>query len=67
MKRKLVSFDKRLASQGIQQGNFDFLGFTFYWGRIGRIIPKTRAKTMKAKLNRVTKWFKQIRNKISHV
>lgn len=32
-KTKLVSFDKRLASQGVQQGNFDFLGFTFYWGK----------------------------------
>jgi RNA-directed DNA polymerase len=68
-KTKLVSFDKRLARQGIQQGNFDFLGFTFYWGksRTGRMIPKlkTRAKTMKAKLKRVTEWFKQIRNKIS--
>lgn len=67
-KTKLVSFDKRLARQGIQQGTFDFLGFTFYWSksRTGRIIPKlkTRGKTMKAKLNRVTVWFKQIRNKI---
>jgi RNA-directed DNA polymerase len=68
-KTKLVPFDKRLARQGVQQGSFDFLGFTFYWGKsqAGRIIPKlkTRAKTMKTKLNRVTEWFKQIRNKMS--
>jgi len=68
-KTKLVSFDKKLASQGVQQGSFDFLGFTFYWGksRAGRIIPKlrTRAKTMKTKLNKVTEWFKQIRNEMS--
>lgn len=67
-KTKLVSFDKKRASQGIEQGSFDFLGFTFYWGksRSGRIIPKlkTKAKSMRAKLNRVTEWFKQIRNKI---
>ena len=31
-KTKLVSFDKRQAAQGVKQGTFDFLGFTFYWG-----------------------------------
>lgn len=65
-KTKLVSFDKRLASQGIRQGTFDFLGFTFYWGqsRTGRTIPKlkTRAKTMNAKFKKVNEWAKQIRN-----
>lgn len=66
-KTKLVSFDKRLAAQGIRQETFDFLGFTFYWGkaRSGRTIPKlkTKATTMKIKLNRVKEWIKDIRCK----
>ena len=28
-KTKLVPFDKRLVAQGVEQGTFDFLGFTF--------------------------------------
>lgn len=65
-KTKLVPFSKRAAAQGIQQGTFDFLGFTFYWGvsRKGRTIPKmrTKAKTLRVKLKRVNEWAKQIRN-----
>jgi len=66
-KTKQIPFDKRLVAQGIEQGTFDFLGFTFYWGRskAGRIIPKlkTKAKTMKAKLNKVKEWIKEIKNR----
>lgn len=67
-KTKLVSFDKRLAGQGIKQDTFDFLGFTFYWGKArtsGRTIPKlkTKAKTMRSKLNKVKDWIKDVRNK----
>lgn len=66
-KTKLVPFDKRLVAQGFQQGTFDFLGFTFYWGkaRSGRVVPKlkTKAKTMRAKLNRVKAWIKQIKDR----
>jgi group II intron reverse transcriptase/maturase len=65
-KTKLVPFDKRMAAQGIKQGTFDFLGFTFYWGKAqsGWIIPKlkTRAKTMRTKLKKVNEWAKQIRH-----
>ena len=65
-KTKQVPFDKRLVAQGVEQGTFDFLGFTFYWGRArsGRVIPKlkTRAKTMRAKLNKVKEWIKKIRS-----
>jgi group II intron reverse transcriptase/maturase len=65
-KTKLVSFDKKAAAQGIKQGTFDFLGFTFYWGRskTGRIIPKlrTRSKTLTTKLKKVNEWAKLIRN-----
>lgn len=66
-KTKMIPFDKRGAAQGVKQGTFDFLGFTFYWGksRSGRIIPKlkTRAKTMRTKLKKVNEWAKEIRNK----
>jgi len=62
-KTKLVPFDKRKENQG----TFDFLGFTFYWGRSRkmRVIPKlkTRGKTMRTKLSKVTQWIKQERNK----
>jgi group II intron reverse transcriptase/maturase len=65
-KTKLVSFDKKAASQGVKQGTFDFLGFTVYWGKSqkGRVIPKlkTRAKTMKTKIKRVNEWAKQTRH-----
>lgn len=65
-KTKLVPFDKRKAGKGIKQGTFDFLGFTFYWGRSrkGYIIPKvkTRGKSLRTKLNRATEWIKAIRN-----
>lgn len=66
-KTKQVPFDKRLVAQGLEQGLFDFLGFTFYWGRAksGRIIPKlkTKAKAMRAKLNKVTEWIKVVKDK----
>jgi RNA-directed DNA polymerase len=65
-KTKLVAFDKEAAKRGETQGTFDFLGFTFYLGnsKTGRIIPKlkTRSKTMKSKLSKVTTWFRQVRN-----
>ncbi|MEI6242464.1 MAG: group II intron reverse transcriptase/maturase [Chlamydiota bacterium] len=65
-KTKLVLFDKKAAAQGVKQGTFDFLGFTFYWGKSqsGLVIPKlkTRAKTMQTKLKRANEWAKQIRN-----
>jgi RNA-directed DNA polymerase len=66
-KTKLIPFDKRLAGQGIKQETFDFLGFTFYWGKskTGMLIPKlkTRPKTIRTKLKKVNEWAKQIRNK----
>ncbi len=67
-KTKQVPFDKRLAAQGIDQGTFDFLGFTFYLGkaRSGRIIPKlkTKAKTLKAKLKKVKEWIKNVKSRL---
>ena len=68
-KTKQVPFDKRLVAQDVEQGTFDFLGFTFYWGRArsGRVIPKlkTKAKTMRAKLNKVTEWIRKIKDRKS--
>lgn len=66
-KTKEIPFDKRMITQGIEQGTFDFLGFTFYLGkaRTGRIIPKlkTKAKTLRAKLIKVKEWIKEIKDK----
>jgi RNA-directed DNA polymerase len=66
-KTKQIPFDKRLVAQGIEQGTFDFLGFTFYWGRAksGRVIPKlkTKAKTMKTKLKKVKEWIKETKDR----
>ncbi len=68
-KTKMVSFDKEKARLGVKQDTFDFLGFTFYFGKSinGKTIPKlmTKAKAMKSKLKRVTVWFKEIKNKLS--
>lgn len=67
-KTKMVNFDKKAAAQGITQDTFDFLGFTFYYGktRDGRITPKlkTKSKTFKSKLKKVTEWFKEIKNQV---
>lgn len=68
VKTKMVEFSQKKVQQGIPQGTFDFLGFTFYWGktRNGRIIPKlkTSGKTMRNKLAKVTKWIKETRSRI---
>lgn len=66
-KTKLVSFNKVAMAQGIEQGTFDFLGFTFYLGKskTGRLIPKlkTRSRTLRSKLKKVALWFKEIKDK----
>jgi len=66
-KTKLVKFSKTKAKLGIKQETFDFLGFTFYWGKSkkGYTIPKlkTRGKTMRTKLKRVNEWAQKIRNR----
>ncbi len=66
-KTKVVPFSKAKAGKGIQQGTFDFLGFTFYLGKskMGKWIPKlkTAKKRCVTKLKRVTTWVKENRNK----
>lgn len=66
-KTRRVPFDKYKAHRGRKQGTFDFLGFTFYWGRARRSgyqIPKlkTSRKRMRSKLKAVKKWCKEMRH-----
>jgi RNA-directed DNA polymerase len=66
-KTKIVSYSKWDYQRGIKQGSFDFLGFTFYWGRSinGNIIPKlkTSGKRMQIKLKRVKEWAKAVKDR----
>lgn len=66
-KTKMVAFSRKKVQEGIPQGTFDFLGFTFYWGktRKGIVIPKvkTSGKTLRNKLVKVGTWAKRIRNR----
>lgn len=68
-KTKMIPFSKEKVNKGITQGSFDFLGFTFYWGkaRKGFYIPKvkTKGKTLNAKLKNIGKWIKANRNKMN--
>lgn len=70
-KTKMVSFSKSKAAKGVKQGTFDFLGFTFYWGksRSGRIVPKLKTvrKRLRNKLIKVKEWVKANRNKMKLV
>ncbi len=66
-KTKMVNFSKGKTRQNLKQEAFDFLGFTFYWGKSskGRIIPKVKTcgKRYRSKLNKVEDWIKGIRNR----
>jgi len=66
-KTKLVSFSKRAFANGIKQSTFDFLGFTFYFGKSQNGYPiakiKTSKKRYKDKLRNVKTWIKITRNK----
>jgi len=70
-KTKVVSFSKRKAAKGIKQGTFDFLGFTFYWGKSisGITVPKLKTvrKRLRSKLKKVNEWVKINRNKMKLV
>jgi hypothetical protein len=62
-KTRLVPFSKRVTGGR----SFDFLGFTFYWGRSaqGRRIPKVKTcgPRFRAKLKRVNAWARDVRNR----
>ena len=66
-KTRIVSFSKRAYRQGDKQGSFDFLGFTFHWGksRRGAAIPKLQSsgKRLRGKLSRVNQWARSVRNR----
>ena len=66
-KTSCVSFSQKAYQQGKKQGAFDFLGFTFYWGRTrkGDPVPKvkTQGKRMRSKLKNVNEWARLVRNK----
>lgn len=66
-KTKQVAFSRSEMYKGRKQGSFDFLGFTFYWGRTrsGHFVPKlkTSKKRLKAKLKAVTDWCRKSRHK----
>jgi len=66
-KTKFVSFSKHAARQGVKQESFDFLGFTFYWGRSrkGHAIPKVKTcgKRHRAKLKKVKEWVISVKNR----
>jgi group II intron reverse transcriptase/maturase len=66
-KTKVVSFSRRAFQKGKKQGVFDFLGFTYYWGRTrkGEPIPKVKTcgKRFRSKLTNVNEWARSVRNK----
>ena len=66
-KTRLAQFSKAKVKQGIKQGSFDFLGFTFYLGKSqkGVIIPKvkTQGPRLREKLKRVNVWAREVRSK----
>lgn len=65
-KTKVVEFN-RYHAYTKKQGNFDFLGFTFFIGKTRRGHPgvklKTSSKKFKTKLKNVKKWCKTNRHK----
>jgi hypothetical protein len=65
-KTRLVSFARPLAGRNGGTA-FDFLGFTFYWGRSlnGHAIPKvkTSCKRLRTSLARVRAWASTVRSR----
>ena len=66
-KTRLVPFSRRCANARGRQAVFDFLGFTFYWGRSRRgsalVKVKTNGKRLRAKLKAVHQWAKHTRSR----
>ncbi|MBF0299401.1 MAG: hypothetical protein HQK51_11815 [Oligoflexia bacterium] len=66
-KTKTVSFSRNDMKKGIEQGTFKFLGFLFYIGKSKKskliIKIKTYNKTFKNKINEITIWCRENRNK----
>lgn len=68
-KTKLVKFSARDQRRGESQETFDFLGFTFYFGKSQKgyylVKVKTDGKRLRSKLKKVNEWARAIRNKRS--
>lgn len=66
-KTKLVKFSKRKQKRGEQQETFDFLGFTFYYGKSRKgfylVKVKTIGKRFRSKLKKVNDWARAVKNK----
>ncbi len=66
-KTRLVPFARPRGPGGGRRAVFDFLGFTFYWGRSrrGHPIPKvkTSGKRLRAALQRVQLWARAMRSR----
>jgi group II intron reverse transcriptase/maturase len=61
-KTHIIGFDR----ESERRGTFDFLGFTFYWGRWGKeLILKVRTsmKTFWKKVQDFTRWIKENRSR----
>lgn len=67
-KTKMVAFSKSQHRASKPQGTFDFLGFTFYWGKskggAGIVKVKTIGKRLRDKLKRVNRWLRENRNRM---
>lgn len=67
-KTKILSFSKRKAARGVRQETFDFLGFTFYFGKTqkGNYVPKIKTvrKRLRNKLKKVKEWMKRERHRM---
>ena len=66
-KTRLVPFSKWRKPLDGKPTSFNFLGFTFYWGRSGKgaVIPKLKSegKRLRGKLKRVNEWGRTMRNR----
>ncbi len=66
-KTRLVSFARPNGGERKRRAVFDFLGFTFYWGRSRRGYPipkvKTSGKRLRAALKRVQLWARAMRSR----
>ena len=66
-KTRMVSFSKEKQDRGIKQESFDFLSFTFFFGKStkGFVIPKlkTSRKRFVSKLKKVTSWMRTNRSR----
>jgi len=66
-KTRLVQFRRPPSSGGEKPGSFNFLGFTFHWGRTRRGKWICRQKTAKDRLNRAILNFKDWMRRNRHI